>query len=132
MEPYIAEAERARAEVVSLKEKLKALKSANPKDKKIEVLETKIWEQEKAASEAKSAADAIDAAVFDVKAVNPNAIVKNDSRTPDEVIRSIEDQGKIVGKALETLRTLLQGRDSVTKYWGKLGVPPQIRMGKFG
>src|SRR5664280_2841243 len=74
-EPYIAEAERARAEVVSFKEKLKALKTADPKDKKIEVLETKIWAQEKAAREAKSAADAIDAAVFDVKAVNTNAIV---------------------------------------------------------
>ena len=108
MEPYIAEAERARAEVVSLKEKLKALKTADPKDKKIEVLETKIWAQEKAASEAKSAADAIDAAVFDVKAVNPNAIVKNDTRTSDEVIQSIEDQGKIVANALETLRALLR------------------------
>lgn len=110
MKPHIAEAGRAKAEVVSLKEKLKALKAANPKDKdkKIEALEAKIWEQEKAAREAQATADAVDAAVFDLKAVNPNAIVKNDTRKPDEVIRSIEEQGNVVAKALATLRALLQ------------------------
>ena len=56
MKPHLADAERAKAEVVSLKEKLKALKAANPKDKKIEALETKIGEQEKAAREAQSKA----------------------------------------------------------------------------
>jgi type I restriction enzyme M protein len=107
MKPYVASAEAAKTEVVSLKEKLKAVKGADPKDKKIESLETKIAEREKAAREAQSKADAIDAAVFDLKAVNPNAIAKIDTRTPQEVIQSIDDQGKIVAKALETLRGLL-------------------------
>ncbi len=75
-----------------MKEKLKALKAADPKDKKIGVLETKIEEQEKAAREAQAKADAIDAAVFDLKAVNPNAVVKIDRRTPEEVIQSIAAQ----------------------------------------
>jgi len=53
-----------------------------------------------------SKADAIDAAGFDLKAVNPNAIVKIDTRTPDEVIQSIDDQGKIVATALKAPRQL--------------------------
>jgi type I restriction enzyme M protein len=46
-------------------------------------------------------------AVFDLKAVNPNAILKIDTRTPEEVIQSIDEQGKIVADALATLRNLL-------------------------
>ncbi len=108
MKPLTDEAARMKAEVVSLKEKLKALKAANPKDEKIAGILTKIDDQEKAARESQSKADAIDAAVFDLKAVNPNAITKIDTRTPDEVIQSIDDQGKIVANALATLRGLLQ------------------------
>lgn len=108
MKPHTDEAARLKAEVVSVKEKLKALKAANPKDKKIEDLQTKIGEQEKAARDSEAKASAIDAAVFDLKAVNPNAIVKIDTRTPDEVIQSIDEQGKIVANALATLRSLLK------------------------
>src|SRR6059058_4348511 len=70
MKPHLVDAEAAKAEVVSLKERLKATKVANSKDKKIEMLEIKIGEQEKTAREAQSKADAIDAAVSDLKAVN--------------------------------------------------------------
>jgi type I restriction enzyme M protein len=108
MKPHLDCADAARAQVVFLKEKLKALKAADSKDKKIESLETKIGEQEKAARDAQSKADAIDAAVFDLKAVNPNAIVKSDTRTPNEVIQSIDEQGRIVANAMEALRELLQ------------------------
>jgi type I restriction enzyme M protein len=108
MKPHIADSERARAEVVSLKEKLKALKAADPNDKRIKALESSIWEHEKAAREAQAKVRAIDAAVFDLKAVNPNAVVKIDTRTPDEVIQSIAAQGEIVTKGLETLRALLE------------------------
>lgn len=107
MTPLIEEAARVKAEVVSLKEKLKALKSAHAKDTKIEALEIKIGEHEKAARDEQTKADAIDAAVFDLKAVNPNAVVKIDSRTPDEVIASIEKQGRIVAAALSALRKLI-------------------------
>jgi type I restriction enzyme M protein len=108
MIPHLADAEVAKAEVVSLKEKLKVLKVSYPKDKKIEVLETKIGETEKAAREAQSKADAIDAAVYDLKAVNPNAVVKTDTRTSEEVIECIADQSKIVSQALEALRKLFK------------------------
>ncbi|MBK5254573.1 MAG: hypothetical protein JJE39_00925 [Vicinamibacteria bacterium] len=49
----------------------------------------------------------LNAAVFDLKGVNPNAIVGIDTRTPEEVIQSIDEQGKIVANSLETLRGLL-------------------------
>lgn len=107
MKPYVEEATRLKAEVVSLKEKLKILKAANTKAEKIDALQAKIGEQEKAARESEAKADAIDAAVFDLKAVNPNAVVKIDTRTPEEVISSIEEQGKIVAAALASLRKLL-------------------------
>jgi type I restriction enzyme M protein len=107
MKPHVDEAARLKAEVVSLKEKLKALKAANAKTEKIDALQTKIGEQEKAARESEAKAAAIDAAVFDLKAVNPNAIIKIDTRSPDEVISSIEEQGKIVAAALASLRKLI-------------------------
>jgi type I restriction enzyme M protein len=94
--------------VVSLKEKLKALKKNNGAADAIERLETKIKEQEKAARDSQSRADDFGAAVFDLKAVNQNVVVKVDTRTPAEVIESIEEQSKIVSKSLETLRLLLK------------------------
>ena len=108
MKPFLDEEERLNEEIVSLKEKLKALKSANRKDEQIEALEIHIDERERAAREAKAKADAIDAAVFDLKAVNPNAVVKIDTRTPEQVIQSIEEQGAIVREALEALKALLK------------------------
>jgi type I restriction enzyme M protein len=108
MKPFLDEEERLNEEIVSLKEKLKVLKSANRKDEKIEALEIQIDDQERAAREAKAKADALDAAVFDLKAVNPNAVIKIDARTPEEVIQSIEEQGAIVREALEALKALLK------------------------
>jgi type I restriction enzyme M protein len=105
--PHQAAADKAKAEAVSLREKLKALKAADRLDKKIGDLETEIAEKEKLAKESLAKANAIDAAVFDLKAVNPNAVVKIDERTPQEVIQSIEDQGKIVTAALKALRKFL-------------------------
>jgi hypothetical protein len=99
---------RATGEVVAIKEKLKALKAVNSNDKKIEVLEARIQEQDKDAREAEAKADALDVAVFDLKAVNPNAVVRIDARTPEEVILSIGDQVEIAAQALKTLRALLQ------------------------
>lgn len=107
MQPHTAEAARLKAEVVALKEKLKTLKASSAKAEKVEEVQTKIAEQEKAARESEAKAAAIDAAVFDLKAVNPNAVVKIDTRTPDEVIASIDEQGKIVAAALANLRKLI-------------------------
>ncbi len=110
MKPYQAEAARSKAEAVALREKLKALKAANRKDARIEALETQISEQEKATRDAEAKAKSVEAAVFDLKAVNSNAVVKIDTRTPEEVIQSIADQGKIVSDALGALRKLMRAK----------------------
>jgi hypothetical protein len=60
-----------------------------------------------AARDSQSKADAIGATVFDLKAVNPNVVVKLDTRTPQEVIQSIQTQAAIVAHSLQTLQALL-------------------------
>lgn len=49
---------------------------------------------------------AIDAAVFDLKAVNPNVVAVVDERTPMQIIASIEEQGRCVELALSRLKAL--------------------------
>ena len=105
------DAERAKAEVVSLKEKLKALKAVARTTRRSKYSRSRYGNTRKQPAKLKRR-HAIDAAVFDLKAVNPNAVIKIDTRTPGEVIQSIEDQGKIVAQALNTLRELLKTSSS--------------------
>ena len=62
---------------------------------------------EKNVREAESAASNIDANVFDLKAVNPNVVVKLDTRTALEIIENIETQSKIVEEAMKNLKLML-------------------------
>lgn len=107
MQPLLDKAAGIRATVVDLKEDLKRLKKDKATEKKIAVLEASIREQEKAARDLEAEASAIDAAVFDLKAVNPNAVTIVDERTPDEIIENIALQGRIVVEALTRLKTML-------------------------
>ena len=109
MQPFLDEAAKLKADVVSIKERLKTLKKSDATKEEIEALELKIKGTEKAARDAQAKAEEIDAAVFDLKAVNPNVVTKLDERTPDEIIGNIETQGKIVANALNKLKTLLRG-----------------------
>jgi type I restriction enzyme M protein len=77
----------------------------------VRALEQEIKAREKATRDAYVKAAAIDAAVFDLKAVNPNAVAKTDTRTPAEIIASIEVQSKIVSAALSNLKKLLAEPD---------------------
>ncbi len=47
---------------------------------------------------------AIEARNFDLKAVNPNALVDQDTRTPEELIAIIEEKGREVNEALNRLK----------------------------
>lgn len=107
MQPLQDEAAEVRGAIVDLKEQLRDLKRANGPALKIEALETEIAEKQKATRDLEAKASEIDAATFDLKAVNPRAVVKTDDRTPEQIIQSIEDQGKIVTDALARLRVLL-------------------------
>ncbi len=107
MQPFLDETTRIKEVVIDLKIQLKRLKKekADKSDQKALVADIQI--QEKAARAATIKATDIDAAVFDLKAVNPNAIIKIDTRTAQEIIQNIETQGQIVTTALDRLKTML-------------------------
>lgn len=107
MQPFLDEAIHIKADVVDLKEQLKRLKKEKADKEELSTLYGQIREKEKTAKDIEAKAAAIDAAVFDLKAVNPNAIANMDDRTPHEIIGSIEQQGRIVSEALTRLTEML-------------------------
>lgn len=113
MQPLRDKAAGLRAEVVEVKERLKRLKKEKGSSAQIVTLEGDIRERERSARDLEAEAAAIDAAVFDLKAVNPKAEAKTDARTPAQIIQSIEAQGRIVTAALTRLNALLAGADAV-------------------
>jgi type I restriction enzyme M protein len=112
MQPLLDQARQARAEAVELKEKLRGLKKEREPGAELRELmaavEARIGEREKASRELEGKASDIDAAVFDLKAVNPNAVAVVDERTPAQIIDGIHAQGRIVADALGRLKALLQ------------------------
>lgn len=111
MQPLLDEAAEVRAAIVDLKEQLRDLKRAGGPALEVESLEISIAEKQKSQRDLENKAAEIDAATFDLKAVNPRAVVKRDDRTPEQIIQSIEDHGKIVSDALTRLRALLAQED---------------------
>lgn len=111
MQPLRDKVADIKAAVVSLKEGLKRLKKDKADEKQIEALEADIRAQEKAARDLEVEAATIDAAVFDLKAVNPNAVTMVDERTSSEIIESITAHGRIVAEALLRLNTLMAGAE---------------------
>jgi len=108
MQPHLEEVGRLKEEVVTCKEQLKRLKQVKAGRKQLQPLQKEIKELETAIRKTQAKADAIDAAVYDLKAVNPNIVVKLDTRTPAEIIANIEKQGNIVAEALNNLKSLLK------------------------
>jgi len=109
MQPLLDQAAGLRAEVVGRKEEMKRRRKDGAADTEITALHRSIQEQEKAARDLEAEAAAIDAAVFDLKAVNPNAVAFVDAREPGQIIAGIEEQGQIIAQALGRLKVLLAG-----------------------
>jgi type I restriction enzyme M protein len=107
MQPHKEKVADLREAILSLKEQLKVFKKEKKSDEEIKALKTEISEKEKEIREQEAIISDIDAKVFDLKAVNPNAVLKIDTRSSLEVIENIEEQGKIVGEAMKNLRQLL-------------------------
>ena len=107
MQPLLDEAAAIKAEVVDLKEQLKRLKKEKVDKEALDAVGGQIREKEKTVKVLETKAADIDAAVFDLKAVNPNAVAKVDDRTPQQIIGSIEQQGRIVSESLARLAKLL-------------------------
>lgn len=96
-----------REDLIPLKEQLKVFKKEKKDKIEIEELEGKIAGIEKEIKEQETIVSDIDARVFDLKAVNPNSVLKVDTRTTLEVIENIETQSKIVADAMAKLKMLL-------------------------
>jgi type I restriction enzyme M protein len=111
MQPFVDEIFKIKNEIIGQKEELKRLKLIKADKKqtkeKIKELDTKIKDNDKLAREQQAKADEIDAAVFDLKAVNPNIVAKVDTRTPTEIIKNINAQQQIVSDAMKALTKLL-------------------------
>lgn len=93
--------------MVDLEEQLKRLKKDKASDAELLAVTSRIQEQEKAARELETRAADIDAAVFDLKAVNPTTVVEVDTRTPQQIIENIETQGRIGADELARLNALM-------------------------
>lgn len=104
--PYRREAESQREQAVALRDKAKVLRKAD-KSQEAEALQPEIEAAEKAAREALNKAQAIDDAVYDLKAVNPREKKVVDSRTPEQLLEAIAAKGREVDQALEKLKALL-------------------------
>lgn len=107
MQPLLDEAAQIKAAVVDLKEQLRRLKKDKASDAELLTLTNLIAEKDKAARDLETRAADIDAAVFDLKAVNPTAVADVDTRTPQQIISNIEAQGRIVAEALARLNALM-------------------------
>jgi type I restriction enzyme M protein len=107
MAPFLAEVERQKAEAVTLKDRLAALRKADTDTPELNACRAEIAAAEKAARDAQAKADAIDAAVYDLKAVNPRAVADTDTRSTEEVIESIESHGQTIRDALARLKALM-------------------------
>lgn len=96
---------KAAADLV--KDRLSTLKLAKPKDNAaIDAAEAEIAGLLRESREAASKAQAIEDAVYDLKAVNPNKKSDVDTRTPAELMRIIRINGVAVRKAMQELRRL--------------------------
>lgn len=108
MQPHKEKASSLREEIIPLKEKLKILRKEKTNKEKIDELEVMISNKEKEIRDQEAIVSDIDAKVFDLKAVNPNAVVKIDTRTTLDVIENIEKQSKIVEDAMRNLKLMLK------------------------
>ena len=108
MQPYKQEAIAYRKAIVELREQLAGLRKQKPQDKPaVQQCLSTIQEKEKLERAAESKAAQIDAAVYDLKAVNPYIKEELDTRKPMEVIEAIQQQGDEVDRAMTALKNLL-------------------------
>jgi len=107
MQPLLDKAAGIKAAVVDLKEELRRLKKDKADSTQIEAQEASIRTHERTVRDLEAEAAAIDAGVFDLKAVNPNAVAAVDARTPGDIIESIAVQGRVVADALGRLKALM-------------------------
>ncbi len=110
--PLREKAQPRTAEATQIRTQIKELKKQNtPASRaKIDELSITVSTLETEARELTNKAQAIEDAVYDLKAVNPNVKSVEDTRTPDELLDFIELKGQEVAKALAVLRGVTMAR----------------------
>ena len=105
--PFKEQAAAKSREAARLGEKLKELKRARPSDgSAINEAGTEVKEVMREARDLAGRAQGIEDAVYDLKAVNPNAKSDEDTRTPEELLDVIEAKGREVAEAVVELRAM--------------------------
>lgn len=104
--PHRREADSQRERAVALRDSAKILRKVG-NTAEAEALAVAIDTADKAAREATAKAQAIEDAVYDLKAVNPCEKKIFDTRTPAQLLDAIESKGKEVDAALTRLKALL-------------------------
>ena len=107
MAPHLADVARFSDDAVTLKSQASRLRKIGADEEKINACRKLISVAERKAREAQANADAIDAAVFDLRAVNPRARVESDVRSPTAIIATIATHERELRSALNRLRELL-------------------------
>ena len=106
-QPFKDNARLKSQEAEKIKERLAELKKAKARDEgAITDAERRVAVLSKEARIATSKAEAIESAVYDLKAVNPNRKTEGDRRTPTELLDLIEAKGRDVADAIAALRAL--------------------------
>jgi type I restriction enzyme M protein len=105
-DPLREQAQTLTAKSKTLRAEIKELKKQNTRkaEDKAAELASEVSTLEAEARELNNKAQAIEDAVFDLKAVNPNAKSDEDTRTPDQLLDFIEAKGREVAEALASLR----------------------------
>jgi type I restriction enzyme M protein len=104
-EELLAAAEPVKARAAALKAEFSVDKKKDaPDDARLGALADRLKATEREAREIENKAQAVRDAVYDLKAVNPNAKSNEDMRTPAELLDFIEAKGREVAAALAALR----------------------------
>jgi type I restriction enzyme M protein len=102
--PFKTEAEENRKLAEALKEQRKDLKRSGASARKLDALDEQINAHSTAQREALNRASAIEAAVYDLKAVNPNTDSNHDTRTVAQLLEMVAAEGKVLHAALARLK----------------------------
>ena len=103
-DPLRAAADKLSSEASQLRNDIKQQSAANGPAERLEELKKNLSALYGRIRELKSNAQSIDDAVYDLKAVNPNAKSEEDTRTSEELLDFIEAKGREVQSAIEALR----------------------------
>lgn len=106
--PHRADLERQSGKATALRERLARLRREKGANGQLEALQAELAASDRVAREARGKVEAIEAAVYDLKAVNPNVRTEIDTRSPAEIIEAIERHGAELAAALSRLKQQIE------------------------